>query len=162
MRTGRPRQSLAERFWPRISVRGASECWPILGYRTKFGYAQIWSEGTKKRLYMHRVAWELHFGPIPEDMCVCHSCDNASCCNPAHLFLGTIADNNRDMREKGRNPHGETHPCAKLTAARVLQARQRFAAGERGTARMAAEFGVSQASLARAIVGDTWTKVPSV
>jgi len=70
--------------------------------RGKFatGYGAV-SIGGKMKL-SHRVAWEIENGPIPEGLCVLHRCDNRPCCNTKHLFMGTIADNNRDMADKGR------------------------------------------------------------
>lgn len=66
-------------------------------------------------LQAHRVAWELRYGPVPDGLCVCHHCDNPGCCNPSHLFLGTHADNMRDMVVKGRSNKGEKHGQAELT-----------------------------------------------
>jgi hypothetical protein len=52
---------------------------------------------------VHRVAWELEHGPIPDGMLILHRCDNPACWAPEHLFLGTQADNVRDMHAKGRH-----------------------------------------------------------
>ena len=91
-------------------------CWRWMGTITNRGYGQFWFIEAGKVLQAHRLAYELFVGPIPPGMCVCHTCDNPSCVNPAHLWPGTYADNNRDRDTKGRNgrsrrthcPHG--HP----------------------------------------------------
>jgi len=76
-------------------------CWEWKGVKTH-GYGSI-GLGRKTKLRAHRVSWILHKGHIPKDMFICHKCDNPECTNPAHLFLGTCADNNKDMMQKGRN-----------------------------------------------------------
>lgn len=65
------------------------------------GYPQMFFRGRLRRA--HRVAWELQFGPIPDGVFVCHSCDQPRCVNVAHLFLGTALDNSLDMTRKGRS-----------------------------------------------------------
>lgn len=99
MRTG---GSLASRLWSKVLVDGAG-CWLFSGYRDRKGYGQIYVDAVMSRRLAHRVAWELANGPIPQGMLVCHQCDCPSCVNPAHLFLGTAIDNNRDMVGKGRH-----------------------------------------------------------
>jgi len=75
-------------------------CWNWTASCHLDGYGQIGIDG--KCLYPHRVAYEIWKGPIPPGICVCHTCDNRLCCNPAHLWLGTKADNNWDCIKKGR------------------------------------------------------------
>ncbi len=104
----------------------------------------------------HRFAYAIVNGPIPLGMSVCHTCDNPSCCNPSHLFLGTAADNNRDMVYKGRNmppphPTGVDHPRAKLSTMDVFRIRRDCANGasQRATAM---RYGVSQSTVSKAVL----------
>lgn len=89
----------AKEFWERVDR--SKDCWEWRGYRNWAGYGIIHpTPGVKLRT--HRIAYELTHGPIPIGLYVLHRCDNPSCVRPEHLFLGTLADNNRDMAAKGR------------------------------------------------------------
>src|SRR6185369_10756907 len=81
-----------ERFFEKIEVRGANECWPWRGAKCAKGYGMFRME-TKRLIRSHRYMHIITNGPIPDKMLVCHKCDNTSCCNPDHLFLGTDSDN---------------------------------------------------------------------
>jgi hypothetical protein len=83
--------------------RGPS-CWLVTGYAMPNGYVQVDTRdnGTKRRVYAHRLAYELVHGPIPAGLSVLHSCDNPRCVNPAHLSVGTQRDNVHDAIRKGR------------------------------------------------------------
>ncbi len=97
------RTPLAERFWPKVDKRGDDECWEWTGGRHPSGYGQIWIGGKYgSHIYAHRASWEINGHKIPDGMCVLHHCDNPPCVNPAHLFIGTQADNMRDKQAKGR------------------------------------------------------------
>lgn len=91
---------LKNRFF--IKVIQTDDCWYwIAGSRGKTGYGAFKIENDT--VDAHRVSWMIHFGPIPDGLCVCHKCDNRRCVRPDHLFLGTKKDNNQDMFRKGRN-----------------------------------------------------------
>lgn len=140
---------LSERLWARVAK--SDGCWEWQGYRTRQGYGVI---GVGSRLdpprgtrLVHRVSWELVNGPIPDGLSVCHKCDNPPCVNPAHLFIGTNADNVADRERKGRNvvPRGEHQGNAKLTEAQV----RAIHADPRHQIEIAKAFGVSQATVSR-------------
>src|ERR1044072_7489057 len=102
------------RFSARISKDPDNECWIWLGVKTARGYGFIKIRG--RMIATHRIAYSLSKGD-PGQIYVCHRCDNPSCCNPDHLFLGTNRDNQIDAREKGLlNPlrgdrhYSKTHP----------------------------------------------------
>lgn len=99
------RRGLEARFWTRVSIRGADDCWLWTASRIGEGYGQfaVYRTRTSKiENYAHRVAWCLTHGSLDRNVMVLHKCDVRSCVNPGHLFLGTQLDNMRDAQAKGR------------------------------------------------------------
>ncbi len=96
--------TLRTRFDCKHVADPSTGCWNWTGVRIPKGYGYISTGGRAgKNVCAHRVSFELNTGPIPKGLFVLHRCDNPSCVNPAHLFLGTQRDNIRDMVTKGRN-----------------------------------------------------------
>lgn len=96
-----------DRFWSKFSREDKEPCWPWPMSKFPDGYGQFMVKHHPYRA--HRVAWELTNGSIPDGILVCHKCDNPICCNPNHLFLGTVADNHEDRGRKGRTASGDRH-----------------------------------------------------
>lgn len=93
---------IEKRLWTRLKISD-NGCWNWTLGKTPFGYGRLkWNS----EVVAHRIAWILSFGEIPDGLCVLHRCDNPSCCNPLHLFLGTYQDNVDDMINKGRQRFG--------------------------------------------------------
>ena len=119
-------------------------CWLWSGTMTRAsGYGELVYRGEKHRA--HRLAYELHNGPIPAGLCVLHKCDVPHCVNPRHLFIGTNLDNVRDRDDKGRG-------LRRLTGGQVLIIR-RMSGLQRN---IAARFGISTSSVRDIKSRKTW------
>ena len=109
-------QSDTNRFWSKVSYPGNDQdCWEWIAYRDKDGY------GIFDNKRSHRLSWEFYNGDIPNNLHVCHECDNPPCCNPDHLFLGTALENNQDRTNKGRQCKGSNSHFAKTTEITIKQ-----------------------------------------
>jgi hypothetical protein len=150
-----------KRFWYHVIKSGG--CWNWIGYQNRQGYGDFYirniTRHKKEHQLAHRFSWEIHNGPIPKGLYALHHCDNPSCVNPAHLFLGTKGDNNRDMAAKGRSRNGEKHGWAKITKSIVLSMRDKYKKGGTSYRKLAKEYGVSCYCAYAAITGINWKGV---
>ncbi|HZR41989.1 MAG TPA: HNH endonuclease [Ktedonobacteraceae bacterium] len=159
---GKPKP-LAPRFWCRVAKAGPDECWLWTGGKYRDGYGRVALSHTKWG-HAHRIAYQLVYGAIPDGLLVCHSCDNRLCVNPSHLWLGTQADNMRDMAKKGRASKKKVYNLGgkvKLTAEQVKAIRTRATNGMDWKTRgeVAKQYGVSISTITRVVNGTTWPHV---
>ncbi len=132
-------------------------CIIFTGAKDKNGYGWQRKNGERKA---HRVAYVENKGEIPKGLLVCHHCDNPSCINPDHLFLGTPLDNMQDKIRKGRavygihNNKGEKNPNTELTEEDVKAIRSRYKWGSGPT--LGKEYGVSSVQICRIVRGEQW------
>ncbi len=148
-----------KRFWEKIEITEDEECWEWLASTQSKGYGSF-GVGYKKTELAHRVAFELENGEIPENFCVMHICDNRLCCNPNHLKLGTIADNNRDMVEKRRQAVGTQNGMSTLNEEKVITMRSDYQAKEKTIKELAEEYNIHYNTARNAIHGITWSDLP--
>lgn len=147
------------------------ECLVWTGHRLPRGYGllSVKTETWMGKRYAHRIAWEIANGrPVPEGRMVCHRCDNPSCIEPAHLFLGTHKENMADMKSKGRGHwngivrKGAAHPNAILTPAQVQEIRRMYRDCTVTHSRLAALFEVSTGTITAILNGRRWSDLPGL
>jgi len=127
------REKLLNRF--RVSGTGCYEFQGCLNKPNGYGILIF----DRQRFYVHRLSYELYKGTIPDNMQVCHTCDNRRCIRPSHLFLGSNKDNSDDMMKKKRNKI----TGAKVSAAEVLEIRKDI----RPLAQIAKSYGISRSQV---------------
>jgi hypothetical protein len=144
-----------EQFWERVIPEPNTGCYLWCGTICKDGYGKLSWHGADTRA--HRLAWELTHGKTK--LCVLHRCDTPACCNPAHLFVGTIAENIRDMDAKmrrgcGNINNGERRPNHKLTEDDVRAIR-----AARSPRFLARRYGVASETIRLIRRGKAWRHV---
>ena len=158
------------RFW--MKVNKTEYCWLWLARKDKDGYGRFY--WNKKQRGAHRIAYMLSTGNYPpDDLVVCYKCDNPSCVNPEHLFLGTVSDNIKDKVSKkrtacgnnnGKNTHPESrsfgikNPNAKFTDEMIRQIREMYKK-IKSHRKIAQHFGVVKSTISSILNGKTWTHI---
>lgn len=165
MRVAKPMQ---ERLAEKYTVEPNTGCWLWTAMLNHAGYGILGVSVANKTTpkLAHRLSYETHVGPIPEGMYVCHRCDQPSCVNPAHLFVGTQQANMADMLAEGRSSagksfagrRGENHGMAKLDWGKVDEIRAKYAAGGVSQRDLGAEYGVAHRTIGLIVRGSLWTE----
>ena len=143
---------IAGRFWPKVDVKSATECWEWLGYKNSQGYGISSSPFTRRA---HRIAFYLHTNREPSRDCVVmHTCDNPSCVNPHHLLEGSAADNAADRDRKGRfkRLYGESNGKSYLSCGAVADIYQSTLTRKE----LAAKHGCTERTVKNIRCGKTW------
>ncbi len=155
-------ESTIDRFWSKVDRREVEGCWIWQGTIAlpnkcgqRYGSFEFAERGKGVTCRAHRFAWMLCNGQIPDDMVIMHICDVPLCVNPAHLKMGTQAENVADMSRKGRSANGEKNGKSKLT-----ETQARFIKRSSKSAQVLANrFGVHYTTVMKIKQGVNWAHV---
>lgn len=151
-------REIEERFWAKVKGGPAESCWDWQASLNTSGYGRFKIASWQVR-HANRVAWAIANRQEPGDLVVRHTCDRPICCNPAHLLIGTVADNSRDMVERGRSggrdQQGVKNGAAQLTLAQVGEIVTAFRRGEQNVV-IATRYPVGHSLISRIRTARSW------
>ncbi len=145
-----------KRFWDYVDKQDLSGCWVWTGAIKTDGYGQI--RISRKNYQVHRIAYELIRGVIPDGLLVCHHCDNKPCVNPHHLFLGTHWDNAHDALKKGRLAIGERIAQSKLSKEDVVEIRRLSKLGLKRCV-LGKIFKINESTVSKIVLRKRWAHI---
>ena len=150
------KKNLKDRLLSKVNNTNSNECWEWTAKTAVAGYGRLTVD--KKSILAHRLSYELFKGKIPEDFCVCHTCDNRKCINPDHLWLGTKSDNTKDMYSKNRqyDVAGENHGRTKLNWSQIGEIRK--LKGKETLVNIGKKYGIAKSAVSAIQRGITWNR----
>lgn len=152
------REKSIEVMWSKVDKSAPGGCWVWTGSTNSGGYGACSISG-KRMIPVHRFVYELVNGPIPAGLWCLHRCDVKRCCNPAHLWLGTDADNTADKVRKRRHLYGENAWSAKITeeqAKEIIQSYKQWARNRSNAPELARKYGLSANYVTQIAKGRAW------
>jgi hypothetical protein len=151
-----------KRFWNLVDIGKETECWNWMGKKTRGGYGRFLLNVSQnfREVYASRVAYKIAHKNLPNTHFVCHTCDNPTCCNPAHLYLGTYTDNCNDkmIRHRHNCGRGETQGSSKLKEYQVLEIRKRVENGETQRS-LCKEYNIDDATINHVVKRRSWKHI---
>jgi len=151
-------EGVGRRFWKKLKIAD-NGCWEWDGHTNGDGYGEISIRQSHLKYLVvgcHRVAWMLVYGTIPDGQCVLHKCDNPTCCNPLHLFLGTQLENIADRTRKGRT---QRRGRPKLTKEQVIEIRRLASIGTLTKVEISKLFNVQNAAISKVVLRQRWANI---
>lgn len=148
------------RFWFYVDTGNENECWEWERSKDGGGYG-VFTTHKYGREKSHRISYLECVGEIPEGLMVLHTCDNPSCCNPKHLFLGTNQENMDDKVKKNRQSRlfgGDNGRC-QMSEKNIMSMRKDYRSGNFSYSDLVYKYKISQTQVARIIKRESWAWV---
>jgi hypothetical protein len=166
---------LLKRFYAKTKLDEATGCLLWVGAKKESGYGIMMVN--REMFRAHRLSYIIHHGPIPEGLCVMHSCNTPACVSEKHLSVGTHLENMRQMYREGRRiaatgdksgarkwpdsyAKGEKSALSKLTESQVIEIRERYALGGISHKKLGKQYGVCANNVMAIVRGMNWKHVP--